>query len=224
MTVRITWYGHACFRIEGQGVSVVTDPYTPETSGFQPVQEPADIVVRSSPNDSFHCNAAMIPGDPELVEAVDVARHGPRTARGIEFEAFATQESLVYKQQPLDNAMYRFSLEGVRFLHMGDLGNPLDPAHVEKLRGEVDVMLTLVGGPPTIELVDLDRALAELRPRLIVPMHFAVPQLKISALPVDAFLSRHEGDGIRRAGSPTVDVERASLPGRTEIWVLDPAC
>jgi L-ascorbate metabolism protein UlaG (beta-lactamase superfamily) len=224
MTVRVTWYGHACFRLETGGVAVVTDPYTPETSGFAPVREPAEVVVRSSPNDGFHCNAAMILGAPELVEAVEVARLGPRIVRGIEFEAFATRESLVHKEQPLDNAIYRFSLDGVRILHMGDLGNPLEPAQLDRLRGEVDLLLALTGGPPTIELEDLDRAIAEIRPRIIVPMHFKVPQLRISALPVDTFLSRHRDEIVRRIGSPAVEIEPARLPEATEIWVLEPAC
>jgi L-ascorbate metabolism protein UlaG (beta-lactamase superfamily) len=28
--MKIKWYGHACFRIEGEGIAIVTDPYTPE--------------------------------------------------------------------------------------------------------------------------------------------------------------------------------------------------
>jgi hypothetical protein len=26
--MRVSWYGHACFRLEGAGVSVITDPYS----------------------------------------------------------------------------------------------------------------------------------------------------------------------------------------------------
>lgn len=224
MTVSVTWYGHACFRLEADGVSVVTDPYTPETSGFRPVGQPADIVVRSSPVDAFHCNEAMVPGPHQLVEAVDLAGEGPRSFHGVEFETFPTQESLVHKSEPLDNAMYRFTLGGVRVLHLGDLGNAFEPAHLEALRDRVDVMLTLVGGPPTIELEDLDRALAEIRPRVVIPMHFKVPQLKLRALPVDVFLDRHQGETVRRTGSPTVEVDPAALPDTPEIWVLEPAC
>ena len=45
--MRVTWYGHACFRLEGSGVSVVTDPYTPELAGLLTVSTPADVVVMS---------------------------------------------------------------------------------------------------------------------------------------------------------------------------------
>ncbi|MFZ0214712.1 MAG: MBL fold metallo-hydrolase [Candidatus Dormiibacterota bacterium] len=222
--MKITWYGHACLRLEAGGVSVVTDPYTPTVSGFRPVPEPATIVVRSSPDDRFHCDSEMIPGSPLLVEAIELARGGPRTVGGVPFEAFPTQESLVHKSAPLDNAMYHFTLGGLGVLHLGDLGNPLDPAHVARLRGRVDVLLALAGGPPTIELHDLDRAIEALGARLVVPMHFKVPQLTINPLPVDVFLSRHQGDIVRRLGSPSAEVTPATLPARREIWVLDPAC
>lgn len=37
--VKAKWYGHACFRIEGDGISIVTDPYIPEEAGPDPVEE-----------------------------------------------------------------------------------------------------------------------------------------------------------------------------------------
>src|ERR1051326_8597536 len=59
--MKIKWYGHACFRIEGRPtgsggptVAVVTDPYTPEVSGYDPIPEPADVVIMSSATDAFH--------------------------------------------------------------------------------------------------------------------------------------------------------------------------
>ncbi len=59
--MKIKWYGHACFRIEGGGVSIVTDPYTPEVAGLDPVEEPADVVIMSSATDRFHSNAPWWP-------------------------------------------------------------------------------------------------------------------------------------------------------------------
>ena len=40
----IKWYAHACLRIEGGGVSIITDPYTPHKSGFAPVDETATLL------------------------------------------------------------------------------------------------------------------------------------------------------------------------------------
>ena len=57
----IKWQGHACFQIQGDGVRIVTDPYTPEVAGLSPIREPADIVIMSSDDDDFHSDAAGVP-------------------------------------------------------------------------------------------------------------------------------------------------------------------
>ena len=45
--LNITFYAHASFRLETPEVSVVTDPYTPGLSGFDPIDEAADLVIMS---------------------------------------------------------------------------------------------------------------------------------------------------------------------------------
>ena len=68
-SVKITFYAHASFRLEADGLVVVTDPYTPGPkpgSGFDPIDEPADIVIISSSTDDFHS------GRPEEVAAMCV--------------------------------------------------------------------------------------------------------------------------------------------------------
>ncbi|HLM77886.1 MAG TPA: MBL fold metallo-hydrolase, partial [Rubrobacteraceae bacterium] len=116
--MKIKWYGHACFRIEGDGISIVTDPYTPEVAGLDSVDEPSDVVVMSSATDMFHSFASMVPGDPKVLNALEIARRGPVEANGVMFETLPTMESLVHKKSPDENAIYRFELEGVSILHM----------------------------------------------------------------------------------------------------------
>ncbi len=35
--MKITFYAHASFRLETPEVTVITDPYTPGVSGFEPI-------------------------------------------------------------------------------------------------------------------------------------------------------------------------------------------
>ena len=222
--MKIKWYGHACFRIEGGGVSIVTDPYTPEAAGLDPVDEPADVVVMSSATDRFHSCSAMVPGDPEVLNALEISDHGPVEARGVVFEALPTMESVEHKSSPEANAIYRFELEGMSVLHLGDLGNPLTGEQLERLRGRVDVLLALTGGPPTIELDDLDRTIAEIGPRVVIPMHYRIPKLRLDILPLEAFTSRYPEERVRMIGAPEVELRPGTLPETLEIYVLDPAC
>jgi L-ascorbate metabolism protein UlaG (beta-lactamase superfamily) len=221
--MKVKWYGHACFRIEGGGTSIVTDPYTPEVAGLDPVEEPADVVVMSSAADRFHSNAAMVPGDPKILNALEIAGKGSVEVNGVGFEALPTMESLKHKESPDENAIYRFEVEGVSVLHLGDLGNPLTDEQLGKLRGKVDILLALTGGPPTIELEDLDRAIEEIAPRIVIPMHYQIPKLKLDILPLEVFTSRYPQSAIRRVGSAEVEVSQSTLPETLLIYVLEPA-
>jgi L-ascorbate metabolism protein UlaG (beta-lactamase superfamily) len=110
-------------------------------------------------------------------------------------------------------------------LHLGDLGNPLTGEQLERLLGRVDVLLALAGGPPTIELDDLDRAIEEIGPRVIIPMHYQIPGLTLDGniLPVEAFTSRYPEEMVVHVGAPEVEIEPDTLPEDRRVYVLEPA-
>jgi L-ascorbate metabolism protein UlaG (beta-lactamase superfamily) len=223
--VKIKWYGHACFRLEADGVSVVTDPYKPEVSGLEPVREPADLVVMSSATDEYHSEASMIPGSPLRLNALEATGEEAVEVCGVRFETFRARESVEHKEDPDENAMYRFELGGVSVLHLGDLGNPLTEEQLARLRGRVDVLLALTGGAPTIELDDLERAIEDIGPRVVVPMHYKIPKLRVDGdiLPVRAFTSRYPEEEVVYVGASEVEFTPDTLPGRLRVYVLDPA-
>lgn len=221
--MQIKWYGHACFLIQGDGVRIVTDPYTPEEAGLAPLREPADVVIMSSDDDSFHSYPAQVPGSPQVLNALEIARQGgAREAAGVRFEAIEAQESLVHKTDPGPNAMYAFTVGGIRVGHMGDVGNPLTPAQLDFLRG-VDVLLALTGGPVTIELDDLDEALRAARPRIVIPMHYQIPNLRLNILGLEAFTGRYPAEIVDARSTSAIELTPESLPAEMRIVALQPA-
>ena len=220
--MRIKWYAHACLRIEGDGISIITDPYTPQKSGFAVVTETADIVVRSSDDDSAHANAEMIPGNPEVVTATHIlsfesedsigspeglkARQEGSTylsQQGIRFKAIPAMESMRVKLQPRDNAMYCFEVEGIRVVHFGDVGNRLETLAAGADGLKLMWQLSPTGGPPTIDLPDLHDALDILRPAVTVPMHFELPGCKFPTMAdVREFTQRYPPARLRWAETP----------------------
>jgi L-ascorbate metabolism protein UlaG (beta-lactamase superfamily) len=226
--MRITWQGLACFRIDGDAVSIATDPFTPHEFGYEPIDAPVDIVVRSSPDDRAHSAADSLPGSPQLVEALEVSKVGPITVKGIPFEAYRTRERLVSgKGDPGENAMYRFDMDGVRVLHMGDIGLPVSPDHLDALRDRVDVLLAITGDNYTISLDDLVHAIDRIKPRIVIPMHYQDAKLRLPKgfwfYPLEAFITRYPKDVIVRDGSSTIDLTPASLPERLTINILEAA-
>jgi L-ascorbate metabolism protein UlaG (beta-lactamase superfamily) len=85
----------------------------------------------------------------------------------------------------------------------------------------VDVVLALAGAHATIALDDLDRAIAAIAPRIVVPMHYWHPRGVLRIEPVDRFLQRHSEDMIIRRNGPSLTIDPDHLPAACEIIVLD---
>ncbi len=220
--MKIRWLAHASFLIEGNGLRIITDPYEPnEIINLPPVTETADIVVRSSDDDEAHCFIETIPAGFELVTATDIVDTGA-IVKGIQFDAIWSEESHKHKEVVRDNAMYRFTLDGIRITHMGDVGNPLTPEQMEALAG-TDILLALVGGPPTIELPDLHEVIAYVKPKVIIPMHYKIPGPRFHMLPVTDFTRHYPEAVIDWLDSAEVEFSKESLPNETRIIVLKPS-
>ena len=219
--MHITWFAHASFLITGDGRRIITDPYNPEVMGFKPISQPADIVIRSSADDRGHNHAEMIPGTPLVVTATDLVADGHGEAAGLSITVAGVQESLIHKESPLDNAMYRFTVDGVDVAHMGDAGNRLTDDQIQVLSG-CDVLLALAGGPPTIEIQDLIDAIAAIKPRVVIPMHYALPGSSMKMLQVTELTSHFPGQATRRISGPEMELTRATLPITTTVFILEP--
>ena len=63
--MEINWLGHACFRLRGKNVTIVTDPYE-ESIGLKLGRVSADIVTISH-NHYDHNNATAVAGNPKII-------------------------------------------------------------------------------------------------------------------------------------------------------------
>jgi L-ascorbate metabolism protein UlaG (beta-lactamase superfamily) len=218
--MKIKWFAHASFLIEGDGLRLITDPYSPSETDFPPITESADIVIRSSADDLGHCYAEMIPGDPIVVTATEIIDTGA-AVKGLDITAIPVRESLIHKDSPLANGMYRFTIEGVKFAHMGDVGNRLTGEQLAGLAG-IDVLFALAGGPPTIDIDDLVDAIKILKPGVVIPMHYAIPYANFKMLPVTELTRRFPAEQVTWLDSADLELSQKSLPAETHIFVLKP--
>lgn len=225
--MKLKWYGHTCFQIQGDnGVTIVTDPYTPETAGYDPIPDPADLVVISSGNDSFHCRGDLVPGQPLVINALELAQTGgARAEKGVPFRAVWSMEALDHRYHDPDaNGMYRFEVDGIHIGHMGDVGNPLSDEQMDFFAG-LDVLLALAGDHPTIALPDLKAVIDRVQPRLVVPMHFRTLRWKPrNTLWIESFLSLFDDADVDFAFATEVSLTKAALPISTRVLVLAHAC
>jgi len=222
--MKIKWYGQACTGITAaDGTRIITDPYTPETAGYDYVADEADVVIISSDNDTFHCRADLIPGNPEVINALALAQaDGAITVKGIPFRAIEAMEALNHAyHDPDQNGMYRFVVDGVHFGHLGDVGNALTPAQIDFFKG-VEVLLALAGGHPTIELDDLKTLIDAVQPKLIVPIHFRTLTYKPrNTFWIEHFLRYFDDADVDFVCHYETEINKESLPSQTRVMVLD---
>ena len=214
--MNISWIGHACFLIVTEdGVRIVTDPYDVDAYGgaigYRAIDFRADIVTISHAHPDHNAPDA-VRGTPQLV-----TKAGTQTIKGVTFHGVGTYHDDATGSQRGENIVFAMALDGLRVVHLGDLGHLLDASAAEAI-GAADVLLIPVGGNFTINAQQADKVIDLLQPRLVIPMHFKTPALDFLIDPVDPFLAGKSN--VKRPGHE-VTITRASLPAEREVWVLD---
>ena len=209
MPVNIEWVGHACFRVwPDAGLVVVMDPYTPSEVGVADENGiiDGDVVLLSSLDDRAHSNPKLVRGNPSIIDALELAETGrPAEIEGNPVVAVGAAESPIHDSgSPKDNALYALQLGGTWVMHMGDLGYGLTPQELAPFEGRCEVLLAIVGQFNTISLEDLDTMIEQLRPKWIVPMHYALPPIAGNMRPLGEFLDRRATDPVIYARSSQV--------------------
>jgi len=219
--MRITWYGHAAFLIETQGLRIILDPYrSPDSGGYLPIDEPADLVVVSHENDRYHRHLGQIVPPFQVVRALQLPAGG-EVIKGIRFEAVHVFETP--ERKPEDEVtVVHFRSEDLHLVFLGDLGHPLTETELAPLRG-AEVVLAPAGGPPTIDFPEIPPLLDAIGPRLVLPMHYKTPGINLNIQPLERFLEVLPADRVVRTGSSTLEVTRDALPRSRTIVVLDHA-
>jgi L-ascorbate metabolism protein UlaG (beta-lactamase superfamily) len=219
--MRITWYGHAAFLIETAGLRIILDPYrSPDCGGYEPVGEPADLVIVSHENDRYHSHLGQIVPPFDTIRALEIPRGGT-AYRGVEIAAipvYETPERLAGDEV----AIVVLRTEGLRVVFLGDLGHALTDPELAPLRG-ADVVLAAAGGPPTIDYPEIPSLLSAIGPRLVIPMHFKTPKIDLNIQPVERFLEALPGVHVMRPGSSAIDLARSTLPEVMTIVRLEHA-
>jgi L-ascorbate metabolism protein UlaG (beta-lactamase superfamily) len=214
--MKVKWLGHSCFLVTSKGgVRIITDPYA--VGGdikYSPIKETADIVVVSHGH-SDHSNVSAVQGKPAVVEG-----SGTKTARGIQFRGIAAYHDASHGEQRGPNTIFCFNVDGLKLCHLGDLGHVLNPGQVNEI-GAIDILFIPVGGFYTIDAPVASQVCDQLKPKVVIPMHFKTPRCVYPIAGVEDFLKGKKN--VRKVGDSEAEFERERLPVATEIVLLQPA-
>ena len=182
--MNISWLGHSCFKIEekinGESVFLLTDPFSSDIGFKLPILSPDIVSVSHQHHD--HNNISSLRGQPFIVD-----RAGEFDVKGIMIEGIRSYHDDEKGAKRGENIIFRFDIDGISLAHLGDLGEMLDSKQLEKLGG-LDVLFIPVGGTYTLDAKKAVEVISQIEPRIVIPMHYKVPGLKIDIDGVDKFI------------------------------------
>ncbi len=217
--MKIKWYGHAAFLITSDGgVKIIIDPYEPGAFGgqlaYEKIKDQADIVLISHDH-ADHNDTAGLPGTPQIVKG-----SGSKTIKGISTKGISTYHDPSKGSERGANTVFTIKVDHIQLCHLGDLGHLLSDKELTEI-GPVDILLIPVGGLFTIDPQEATRVAEQIKPKILVPMHFKTKKCGFSIAPVEDFLK--DKTNIRRIKASEVSFNKASLPQQMEIVVLEHA-
>ncbi len=164
--VRIDWLGNQAFRISSSiGTSILTNPFAAGTGGRtlpSPLKPDIVLISHESPGsnniDATDNQPTVFRGSPAM---------GINNASGLSIRGIATFRDAESESIAGMNIVYVWTMDGIRFCFLGSLANPLTPYQLSQV-GVVDVVFVPVGG--SLSPSARDTVLAQIRPRLVIPM------------------------------------------------------
>ena len=209
---KITFAGRSCFQIsvsnsKDHSADIVIDPFD-EKTGLKLPNFSADIVLSTHAHHD-HNNIKAVKGDPFVISGPGV--------QGIP----SWHDDKEGKERG-SNTIYVIEAEDIKFCHLGDLGQKqLTDEQLEKI-DTIDVLMIPVGGKYTIDSQEAQKIISQIEPKIVIPMHYALPKQSDDLDGVDKFLKVMGKNAIAPIDKLTVKDSTLPKEGATEIVILEP--
>lgn len=184
--MQIIWYGQSCFQIissiaKNSQIKIVIDPFD-EQVGLRVPKLQADILLISHPHFD-HNNKSAVSGNYFLIEGP-----GEYEIKGVFVQGIHSWHDDKAGRERGANTIYSIEIEEMRICHLGDLGQKeLSAEQLERI-GAVDILMIPIGGIYTINASTAFKIMSQIEPKITIPMHYALPKLKIKLESLDKFL------------------------------------
>ena len=216
---KINWAGQSCFQISvsnsrDHSADIVIDPFDEET-GLKVPNFSADILLVTH-NHHDHNNVKAVKGTPFLIDGP-----GEYEVKEVFIKGIPAFHDAQEGKEKGANTIYTITAEGLRFCHLGDLGQKqLTDEQLDRI-GDIDILMIPVGGQFTISSQEAQRIVSQIEPKIIIPMHYELPKLKIKLDDVSKFLKVMGKNSIVPQDKFTIKSSTLPKDG-TEIVVLQP--
>lgn len=179
----IYWHGQAFFKLKGKTATVITDPFDPDFVGLKLPKDMDSDLVSVSHDHGDHNNAKAVTGEPIMLQGP-----GEYEVKGVAVVGVQSYHDTQKGAERGKNTIYNFLIDGLNVVHLGDFGQEsLTQEQISEI-GQTDILLIPVGGVFTIDSKTATEIVAQLEPRVIIPMHYKTEGLKFELEPVENFL------------------------------------
>ena len=210
--MRIKWLGHSCFLITNKrGINILTDPFD-DTLGYKMTKEKINIITISHEHYD-HYNTMGIKGKPVVLKG-----SVNRDTHKMIFKGISSYHDSVYGKHRGNNTIFIIKTDEMVLCHLGDLGHLLENSQLEEIN-RVDILFIPVGGYYTLNHLQADQVIEQLKPKVVLPKHYKTDAIKWSIDPLSFFLDKK--DNIKTIGENSFEIEAGMLPEKTTIYVLD---
>jgi L-ascorbate metabolism protein UlaG (beta-lactamase superfamily) len=159
----------------------VIDPFSEETGLRLPKLE-ADIVLVTH-NHQDHNNIKAVSGSPFLISGP-----GEYEVKNIFIQGIPSWYDEKGGEERGENTIFVLETEEMRICHLGDLGQKeLTSEQLEQI-GSIDILMIPIGGVYTISAKESIKIMSQIEPKIIIPMHYQIPKLKLKLDGLDKFL------------------------------------
>lgn len=205
--MQINWHGLSCFEmtaasVEGE-VKIVTDPYANETGLRFPRTLEAQVVLVSH-NEIDANNLSAIAGSPYVIDMP-----GEFEVRGVFFFGMSAPLNREEKGKHIVNHLFRIEVEGMHIAHLGAIDRVLTDEELQGLEN-IDILMVPVGGGRVLSPKLAAEVIAQIEPRVVIPMTFDISNLKEKLESIDVFCK--ELGACRREEMNKYKVSRKDLP------------
>jgi len=209
--LQIRWHGHACWEITNDK-TLVTDPHDGKSIGIQAPTVQGDIILVS--HDHYDHNSVKTVEKEGSKVVTDTRK---RNINDVEIRGIESFHDEAKGAKRGNNIIFQFTMDGINFCHLGDLGHDLDEEAVQKI-GQVDVLFIPIGGTFTVDDKQAWKLIKKINPRIIVPMHYKIGGLSLPIAGIDPFLNQAKHK-VLHVGNE-IDIEKEDLPDEPEIWTF----
>jgi L-ascorbate metabolism protein UlaG (beta-lactamase superfamily) len=211
--MQITWYGHSCFLLAAEsGYSILTDPCDGDT-GYDLHDIICDAVTVSHDHHDHNCLSSVV-GTPLVFRTP-----GEHTAGEITVTGFSSYHDDQRGERRGENTVFLYQIDGLKVLHLGDLGHMLSDETIEKI-GDVDVLFAPIGGVFTINAKTATELADRFNAKVLIPMHYKTPALHFNIEGLEPLLAENTGRRIHHLNANTATLSRDTL-GECRLLILD---